>query len=150
MTRCASTRKDTFEITKLDYPRYVKSNSGIDISFSITNLNWLFPDKAFVYLYMNNDIVFSASPWINPNTTVSYNETFIPDAPGTYKFHLSVINNEMNETRCEDYKDFNIKVFGEGQVNPIIDPITESVFEYWYIYLAILGSMIILGWRFLK
>ena len=141
MTKCTSIRKDTFEISKLDYSKYVDTDEDINISFSITNLNWLFPDKAFIYLYMNNQIVFEASPWINPNTTLSYNETFIINTPGVYKFHLSVTNNEMNQVRCEDYKNFSIRVLGEDESQPIPD---------WVWYLIVLIALLIPIWVILK
>ena len=143
MTQCKVIRKQNFEISNLKYPRYVEANVPFDISFTITNLNWLLPDKYVVYLHQNERVIYHESAWSDAKGIITITHTIHGLSSGIYNYNLSVLDDGIMSNQCEDYKTFGITVLGPGENKPIF----EGLKEYWYVVIGFILLAIMIIYR---
>ena len=141
MTQCNVIRKENFEIKDLSYPKFVHINEPEQIEFTIKNMNRFFPDNFIVYLYNRDKIIFQDNGWVNAGISQEYTIPVTLSKPGTYHFHLSLLDDKLLSDQCEDYKNFTITCLKPGESTSTHETM-NFITEYWYLF--IIGLVVII------
>lgn len=114
MSKCRIKNKKNFEIVNISHPKVVHIKENFKVGFKIKNLNWLIPDNFKLYLYENDEVIYTYKGWVNAGDTVEFNPEFSISESGRFKFHLSLMNDRILDDTCEDYVEFSIICLEEG------------------------------------